>query len=241
MHKINIYTLLVLCSLVNINIGFGQFNIKVGYNGGFAQLKAFDQIIDDYNNNILSQISGSRLDKSMNHINSLHGIEIGLRYRINRIGFEISWNSISGNNDVIANYNNSNSIYQDKWFQRISEFSFGIENYFGNFGYGGAIGYRSLTSKTDIKGVNRKKRTITDESGFCGKFYLIYEYPGDKVSIAIKPYVQFPLANFNISSFEQGLYTESGGLLTAPTPKAVIDERFIIIGLSFVLYNGPQN
>ena len=116
-------------------------------------------------------------------------------------------------------------------------YSFGLENYIGKFGYGAAIGYRTARIKTDIVGAPRKKETITAESGFASKFYLIFQYPGEKVGIAFKPYVQVPLTNIDISSFDQELNIQLDKNYVAAKP---LEERFFIYGISIVLYNGKQ-
>ena len=113
----------------------------------------------------------------------------------------------------------------------------GVENYFGNLGYGASLGYRTVRIKTDISGAPRKKRSVTSESGFGSKFYLIFQFPGEKVGIAFKPYVQVPLKNLDISNFDQELNVQLDDSYMAVRPQ---EERFFMYGLSIVLYNGRQ-
>jgi hypothetical protein len=222
-----------ICSIAKVPC---QLNIKIGYNGGFMKAPELNKIVDRFNDDFLVTYSGKTLDDRLDQFRSLHGLEVGLRYRLNRVGFEVSWNSISDKSDIFGTLTN-NSNFQDKWYLSLTEFSTGIENYFGHFGYGASIGYRTGRIKTDITGAPRKKRTTTTESGFASKFYLIYQIGGDKVGLAFKPYVQVPLKNLDVSNFDQELNVQ-----LSPTYQTVkpIEERFFMYGISIVLYNGKQ-
>lgn len=226
--------LLLLFLFISVPLS-GQVNIKVGYTGGFTKAPAFNKVVNDFNDKFVSKYNG-KLGDELDEIRSLHGLEIGLRYRMNKVGIELSWHSMSDKSDVFGTLNNSVN-FQDKWYTSLTEFSFGLENYIGNLGYGASIGYRTARIKTDIPNVSRKKQSVTDESGFASKFYLLFQYPGDKVGIAFKPYVQVPLKNLDISSFDQELNIQLDENYTSTKP---LEERFFIYGISIVLYNGKQ-
>jgi len=213
-----------------------QMNIKVGYTGGFTKAPVLNKVVDDFNVDFLNKQTEGRLDDQLDRLKSMHGIEVGLRYRINSVGFELSWQSMSDKSDVIGTMSNK-ALFQDKWFFSLTEYSLGVENYFGNLGYGASLGYRTVRIKTDISGAPRKKRSVTSESGFGSKFYLIFQFPGEKVGIAFKPYVQVPLKNLDISNFDQELNVQLDDSYMAVRPQ---EERFFMYGLSIVLYNGRQ-
>jgi hypothetical protein len=213
-----------------------QVNIKVGYTGGFTKAPTMNNVVDRFNADFLKNNPEGKLDDALDQIKSLHGLEIGLRYRVNSVGFELSWHNMSDKSDVFGTLNDKSS-FQDKWFTSITEYSLGVENYFGNFGYGASLGYRTARIKTDIVGAPRKKRLVTNESGLASKFYLIFQYPGDKVGIAFKPYVQVPIKDIDISSFDQELNVQLNNTYQAVKPQ---EERFFMFGLSIVLYNGRQ-
>jgi hypothetical protein len=213
-----------------------QLNIKVGYIGGFTKAPVLNGAVTRFNDDFIKNNPDGNLDDALDQIKSLHGIEIGLRYRINRVGFEISWHNMSDKADVFGTLNNKSS-FQDKWFTSLTEYALGIENYFGNFGYGASLGYRTARIKTDITGAPRKKRLVTNESGLASKFYLIFQYPGDKVGIAFKPYIQVPLKDLDISDFDQEINVQLNSSFQALKPQ---DERFFMYGISIVLYNGRQ-
>jgi hypothetical protein len=213
----------------------GQINIKVGYIGGFTRAPELNKVINNFNEKFVSKYNG-KLGDALDDVRSLHGLEVGLRYRMNKVGMELSWHNMSDKSDVFGTLS-SGVNFQDKWFTSLTEYSFGLENYIGNFGYGAAIGYRTTRIKTDIVGAPRKKQTVTSESGFASKFYLLFQYPGDKVGIAFKPYVQVPLKNIDISNFDHEINLQLDESYITAMP---LEERFFMYGISIVLYNGKQ-
>jgi hypothetical protein len=213
-----------------------QLNIKIGYTGGFTKAPIVNKIVHDFNANYTNAQPGGKLDVALPDFRSLNGLEIGLRYRIKRMGFEASWSNISGRSDVYGVLS-TNLAFKDKWFLSLTEYSFGIENYFGHFGYGASLGYRTARFKTDIVGSTRKKKLVTDESGWGSKFYLIFQFPGQKVGIAFKPYIQVPLQTIDVSSFDQELNEQLNPSYQSVKP---LEEKFMMYGISIVLYNGRQ-
>jgi hypothetical protein len=229
MNKIKIYSLLVLISLFCYGAILAQVNIKVGYTGGFMKAPVLNKVVDDFNTKY------NKFEDKLDPFKSIHGIEIGVRYRMNKVGFELSWNSLSDKSDVIGQLPAGES-FKDKWFFSMTEYSAGIENYFGNFGYGASLGLRTAKMKTDITG-SRKKRLVSEETGLSSKFYLIFQYPGQKVGIAFKPYVQYPLKNMDVSAFDHDLNVQLDNSYIAVKPQ---EEKFFIYGISILLYNGKQ-
>lgn len=227
--------IIIFVSLSNIVL-YAQLNIKVGYSNGYMDAPELNKVITGFNEGFVKKFSSGTLDDKLDPFRSLHGLEIGLRYRLNKVGFELSWNSMSDKSDVYGTLQN-NSNFQDKWFLSMTEYSVGIENYLGHFGYGASMGYRTARMKTDIIGAPRKKKSVMEESGFASKFYLIFQFGGDKVGIAFKPYVQVPLRNLDVSSFDQELNIQFDESYKALRPR---EERFFLYGISIVLYNGRQ-
>lgn len=233
--KIGSFLSFLVAFLVTITAS-AQLNIKVGYTGGFTKAPVLNSIVSNFNQKFTQVNPEGKLDDGLDEVRSLHGLEIGLRYRLNRVGFELSWHNMSDKSDVFG-VTNDKVNFQDKWFTSLTEYSLGIENYFGHFGYGAAFGYRTVRIKTDIAGTTKKKRLVTDESGLASKIYLIFQFPGDKVGIAFKPYVQIPIKNLDVSDFDQELNVQLDDSYIAQSPQ---NERFFLYGLTIVLYNGKQ-
>jgi hypothetical protein len=212
-----------------------QLNIKVGYAGGAVQASQLDKIVDDFNTKFTILNPSGRLDDELDRISSLHGLEIGLRYRTGNLGFECTWNNFSNNSDVIGTLENQSS-FQDKWFLSLTSYSAGVENYIGKFGFGASLAYRIFKMRTDISGATKKRKTITDADGFGTRIYLTFQFPGDKVGIAFKPFVELPLGSFDVTGFDQ----ELGRQLNSSYQAEKNDVRLSLYGISIVLYNGLQ-
>jgi len=232
--KKRMYTLCVLLLWLPIT-AFSQFNIKIGYTGGYTQASVMNSIIDQFHYDFNAKYNGT-LDELQDRVKILNGLEVGVRYKFSNVGFELNWNSLSDKSDAYGALASGARI-QSKWYTSLTQYALGVENYFGNFGYGASIGYRTVRVKTAIEGVQRKKSDVLTESGFTSKFYLLYEIPGEIVSLAIKPYIEVPLKDTNISSFNQRLYNQVDKSYISPQP---IYERFMLYGISVILYNGPQ-
>lgn len=225
----SIFSLLFL--FLNFLPVHSQFNIKVGYRGGFSKMDGINQVINRFNEKYFT------LEDKLDEFKSLHGLELGLRYKMGPAAAEISWCNQTNRSDAVGRLPDNRS-FQDKWFLSFTEWSFGLESYIGDyFGYGATIGYTSLNFRTDIEGTRRKRRLAASDSAYNTRFYLLFQYPGEKVSIAFKPYIQFPLSKYDVSGFDQDLNMALEPDYVAPSGQS---EQLRVFGISILLYNGRQ-
>jgi hypothetical protein len=234
MIYIRMSILVFLFSLCSHHAIYSQINIKVGYGGSFPQKLEVNKVISTFNNSI-----GKSLEDKMDEITSLNGLTLGLRYRWKKLGIDASWQSLSSKSDFVGNISGQpTQIISDKWFISDTDYSLGLENYFGNFGYGASFGISTLRIKTDIEGASRKKRTVTEETAPFGRFYLIFQASSSIVAACIKPYIQFPLGKtYDISSFALDLNKTYDPSYQIIDP---IESRQYLYGVTIALYNGPQ-
>jgi hypothetical protein len=210
---------------------YSQFNIKVGYRGGFSNMGGINSVIKEFNQKYFT------LEDKLDEYKSLHGLELGVRYRMGAAAVELSWCNQTNRSDAVGRLPDGRS-FQDKWFLSFTEWAFGLESYLGGyFGYGASIGYTSLNFRTDIEGSRRKRRLAASDDAYNTRFYLLYQYPGEKVSIAFKPYIQFPLSKYNVSGFDQDLNVSLDPEYIALPGR---EEKLLIYGISILLYNGRQ-
>lgn len=210
--------LVVFCQFLQ-----AQFNVKVGYNAAFINAPTLDKMIEDYNQSL--EVTLDELDR----FRSLHGLEIGVRYRMGNSAFEATWHSGLGTSDVFGEINGSN--FSKKYWMSLTEYAIQAEQYFGFAGFGAGIGHRTARIKTDIPGSRRKRQELDATSGFHGKLYLVFQIPGDKVALAVKPYYQIPLSDLNFEGFAKQLNA---------SPQTETKDRLQTWGISIVLYNGKQ-
>lgn len=202
---------------------FGQVNIKVGYNGAFTQSPTLDNMVKLYNEKL------DEIYDDLEPFSSLHGLELGVRYRMGNSAFEASWHSGLNSSDVYGVINGSS--FSKKYFMSLTEYALHAEQYFGYVGFGAGLGYRTARMKTDIAGSRRKRQELDVTSGFSAKIFLVFQLPGDKVALAIKPYYQIPLSDLNFD----GLATQM-----ELDPGIKTKDRLQTWGISIVLYNGKQ-
>jgi len=221
-HKRGIFFLFLCCVCFKTQ---AQLNIKIGYTGAYTKVPSINKIVNDFN------VAHPELDDVLDEFKFLNGIEIGLRYRMRSAGFELSWANMSKKSDAFA------VGISEKWYLSLTDYSLSAESYFGNFGIGAGLGHRSAFMKTTVPGAPRKKKTVVDDGGFFTKLYLLAQIPGDKVGLAIKPYVQIPLRNLDFTNFSTELNRKFEPNFITP----VVDpEKFLVFGISLVLYNGKQ-
>ena len=219
----------ILCLLVFslTNSMYGQLNLKVGYNLGYAKLNQTKSIFDRFN------LINPQAEKELSPVNFYNGIELGLRYRFENFGIDIGISSMSGNSEALNVIQNDGSLGKDDWKISLVNYSIGLENYFGTFGYGATIGTQKLKYKTNFISSGGRK-TVFDQSVLNSKFYLIIEVPSNKVAFSIRPYISTTWKPYNIQDIE--LLFEPG----SSRPESEFDQDLIVYGLSFLFYNGPQ-
>lgn len=219
----------ILC-LLAIGLTFkmnAQANIKVGYVFGYSNLEQTTSIFDRFNAN------NPQAEKPLSPVKAFNGIELGLRYKLQNFGFELTVSSISGSTEALNVFQSNGTLGKDEWSTSLLNFSLGIENYFGAFGYGATIGTQKLKYKTNFE-TGDDKKTVYNESVLNSKFYLIFEWPSNLISFSIRPYVSTTWSPYNIQNVEWTIDPQS------TIPKNEFDQDLIVYGISLLFYNGPQ-
>lgn len=219
-----IFSLLILSLTSSI---YGQLNFKVGYTFAYSNLDKTAEIFDRFN------ALNPQAEKQLKPTKAFHGIDLGLRYRFEHIGFDIGISSISGSTEALNVMQANGGLGKDEWKISMVNYHFGLENYFGVFGYGGTIGIQKLKYRTDYVS-SEGKQTIFDESVLSSKFYLIFEVPSNKIAFSLRPYIATTWEPFNLQSLEKTFDPQS------TIPPSELEQDILIYGISFVFYNGRQ-
>jgi len=231
MGKTSNFSLLkyILCLFI-ISMTFtvnGQTNIKVGYIFGYSNLEQTKSIFDRFN------INNPQAEKKLSPVKFYNGIELGLRYKLQNFGFELTVSTASGSAEALNVFQSNGTLGKDEWSTSLLNFSFGLENYFGSLGYGATIGTQKLKYKTNFE-TGDDKKTIYNESVLNSKFYLIFEVQANLLSFSIRPYVSTTWKPYNIHDVELTIDPQS------TLPKSEFDQDLIVYGVSLLFYNGPQ-
>lgn len=223
-----IYKNLILFVLLFVSMScFGQFNIKVGYNGAYTAPNKVSEIYSRFN----AETTGSKLQA----IRYYNGLELGARYKLgSSFGLEVSIVSARGENAVEGFISNTGESITTKWNSALVNYSIGLDNYLGVFGYGASIGYQRL-KYTNSTSINSEKRDVFAEYALASKFYLIVESSSSATGFSLRPYVSYNWAPYNLQSLDAEINPSSG------LPSSEFDENMVVFGISLLIYNGPQN
>ncbi len=216
--------LLIISSTITLK---GQTNLKVGYSFGYSNPEQTKTIFDRFN------AINPQAEQQLSPVKLYHGIELGIRYRFEHFGIDLGVSSISGNEEALNVFQADGSLGRDEWQISLVNYSLGLENYFGAFGYGATIGTQKLKYKTNFVSSNGKK-TIFNESVLNSKFYLILEVPSNKIAFSIRPYISTTWRPYNIRDVEL-LFDPQSTL-----PENEFDQDLVVYGVSFLFYNGRQ-
>jgi len=207
------------------NLSFAQINIKVGYNGGYANLDKTNNLFDQFN------AQNPSATESFENIHYLHGLELGARYSFfENLAFEMGFSSINNSNKSTGLTSSTGNQINEEWKISLSNYYVGLDmRLYKAFGIGANIGYQQLKYKAALDGAS-KKDDISSENQLNTRLYLVFEFESDNVSFSMRPYVSFGLDQYDISEFN--------GTLIGTKP--IIKEDIMVYGVSFMFYNGPQ-
>ena len=208
-------------------MGYGQLNVKVGYTASYLN--------SGFNNNIFDSFNAQNsLETRFKNLHMLHGIQLGFRYKINIAAIEFTWENTTRSRNAIQ-VDSLEMFFEKNLYYSINSFSLGVQNNFGNFGYGASIDSRTIRVRTNI-GATDQRTDILKQRGWTSRFYLSLNIPGgDFVSLSIQPYVQIPLESTDFYPLEMDLN---------PTSNANPDqfsEDLMTFGITLAFYNGAQN
>lgn len=199
-----------------------QFNFKVGYTPAYFQPEENNKLLQSYNER------NPWLDETFNDLNWSHGVDVGLRYRIGFVGLEASWRASFANRNAEGRLPTSNAAFQKKFIYRFNTYTFGVENYIGPVGLGVSLGYNRMTMK-ERTADDRIDLLKTDQ--WIGTVYLgLYTKHDGSISFALRPFVQVPIDEFDIS--------ELAANLGEPDSGKVLEKKYMTFGLSLVIFNG---
>ena len=218
-------SILVLVFLFQTFFGLAQLNVKVGYGFAYTPAASNNSMIADFN-----AANSFRLDRDMNDLHFISGLEIGLNYRIENVAFELSFENLTTDRDALGE-EASGEVFRERLNWGLSGYGLAIENIWGNYGYGVGLGRRSHRVQESIANTN-ENRSIVEESVYATKFYGIWHLGGtNSISFQIRPFVNIPWSSVDLGPVRENLEVPSSNDSL---------EKFVTYGISFAFYNGPQ-
>ena len=198
-----------------------QVNIKVGYILSFPQLSNIDNILAAY------QPEGAVISEPFGSLNVVHGIQLGVRYRLANTGIEIGWETMTQEKSALAFMPNNETFTERTYQFGINSYHIGLEHYFDKYGIGTALHSQRLGIDRPI---GNNEISLVDERNLAIRLHFIWQVQkGDLVSFLIKPYYQIPLGDHDLSAFVDDIEVDG-----------VRKDSLSMFGISFVFYNGRQ-
>ncbi len=198
-----------------------QVNIKVGYGLAFPQLSNVNEILAAY------QPAGSTISEPFGSLSVVHGIQLGLRYRLLNTGIEIGWETMAQDKSALAFVPSSDSFIDRTYRFSLNSYHIGIEHYFDKYGIGSALHTQRLGIQRSI---GNNDLPLVNERNLALRLQFIWQVQqSDLVSLLIKPYYQIPLGSFDLSPFVEDIEVEG-----------FREDSLSVFGISLVFYNGRQ-
>lgn len=207
-----------------------QTNAFVGY--AYSQNsdnKALNSIIERYN------ARNPTLLQPMSLLKFLHGVDLGIRYRIPSVSFEFNWiNKFNQINDRVKA--SDNTEYKNNIYYKSQTFCLGTEFYYEWFGIGASIDWNHLIIKKE-KSSDRIKEEWISQSGLSNHIFLNFEFNmNDAMAMSIRPYVQLPLYKNDFYEVEAKLNPDIANTFDP----AAYKQKVINWGIKLLFVNGTK-
>lgn len=175
-----------------------QLRINSGYDLSFTQANTANKILD--NNNIANP-------NAINPFGSFglsNGLLFGIRYELEFLGIEATWvyrfddeESVRSEIDGVTN-----SV---KLLGRFQTFSFGIDNQFDWFSYGGSVDFNITNVKAKINEQDNKTLFLK-ENNYSATFYLGFNTSrSNQIRLSLRPFVKIPITNIDYNALDINL------------------------------------
>jgi hypothetical protein len=203
-----------------------QINTMAGYVYSYSDVPVLNGIIDSFNAKTPNLVS------SMRRVSSMHGMELGIRYRFSHFSLEFSWsNSFAKVNN---RYNAGFTEVKNTLSFVSNTYSLGGEIYFGKIGVGGSFDINRYSLKT-AKPLSNPKDFAQSSTTIANRIYINFEVPiNDGMSLAFRPFIKLPTA------FD---FYETAGYLNAESAvnKDQFQSRIVTYGIRILFFNGRRN
>lgn len=207
-----------------LQCGYGQLNIKVGYNLNYSSLESHNHIFSEFNT------ARPWLTSEFKDIHFSSGLQVGLRYRIDNIALDLTWDRAT-NERIADGITPAGSDFSKELMYINNRIGLGLESYNKYFGIGANVNYDILQINSTQPNSESSKSIMQNER-FASKVYLIFTSIGsDIIAISLQPYVAIPWSHFNLSTLARHLevLSNEGNI-----------QNNLHFGFSLVFYNGPQ-
>jgi len=215
---------LSICFLLFFNYNANaQLRINCGYELGFTTNSVANKILSNYNASNPNAIS------PFGSFGLSHGVIFGLRYELDFLGVEATWVYRFEDEETVLSEIDG-VIMSTDLLGRYQTFSFGIDNQFDWFSYGGSIDFNltSINAKIDNQD---NKSSFLKENNYSTTFYIGFNTDrSNQIRLSLRPFIKIPITSIDYEALDINLNQGT----TVSDPK----ERPIIFGLRIIFANG---
>lgn len=214
---------------------YSQFNVKIGYTLARANAGTNNQLLADLNANrsVLYEDYDAAPDLKM-----MFGIALGARYKFGISSIELNWEGL-GRDIRSVGFDKPTATAAPMATAEEIKYSLNMlmityETSFGIYGIGSSLGRNVVNIKQQATGTTDKVSLFNNSdtrSSYFARFHFALNFKGNgSVAFAIKPFVQIPLSDIELSSVATKLGLE----------EKTYAEGFPLFGIGFAFYNGRQ-
>lgn len=208
--------------LLSYNLN-AQLRVNSGYDLGITTNGIANKILSNYNASNPDAIS------PFGSFGLSHGLLFGLRYELEFLGVEATW--VYRFNDEKAVLSEVNNVTTStKLLGRYQTFSFGIDNQFDWFSYGGSVDFNLTSIKAKVNEQDSKSLFLK-ENNYSATFYLGFNTTrSNQIRLSLRPFIQIPITSIDYSALDINL--------NQSTTVNDAQERPLIFGLRIIFTNG---
>jgi len=226
MHNYRTYFFFSFFLLLGTIQSKAQLNFGVGYSLGYLNPETDKSIINTFNND------RPWLEDQLEPINFIQGLHLSLRYRLDFVAFDFTWRNKFRTKKANGINPATESTFKRNLTHRFISYSIGIENFIGDFSYGGSIDLENLGVRTEVTGIDEDFSIFT-KYGLGSHFFISYNLEaGNTLDFTIRPYVHIPWQQYNISSVD----AELNGNMNSGN----LEDHYLNFGIMFIFYNGSK-
>lgn len=185
---------LAVLLLAHFNLS-AQLRINSGYDLSFTNASKANEILNNFNSSNPDAIS------PFNSFGLSNGLLFGVRYEADFIGLEASWIYRFDDEEAVLSEVDG-TVNSIKLLGRFQTFSFGIDNQFDWFSYGGSVDF-NITSIKAKRNDQDNNSLFLKENNYGATFYLGFNTSrSNQIRLSLRPFVKIPLTSIDYNDLD---------------------------------------
>ncbi len=202
-----------------------QLNFKAGYCGSYADPTVNNQILQTFNAEL------PWLEKTLKDMHFLSGVVMGVRQRFDFVALDASWYGRFRRTRAQGTNPATMMAFDRRLNYNFNTFAIGIENFIGNFSFGGSIDLNKTAIRTQKTGRD-DRFTVLHQWNTGSHFFISLNFKSTQLQMSLRPFVQIHWSKVDLAPLSEEL--ELG------TIPGDLNDDFTNFGIMLIFFNGPQ-